>query len=260
VWRNNGLRADDYEQAGVFTGSLSPVGSFSVPYYVPIASSIAAPFNQAATVYTKRDGYYQRFMGFEVAATKRMSDRWMARVGFSTNSHKEYFDGPEAMTDPTHTLGNPNVDGGTVIRSSGGSGKSGIYQVLPSYQFIATGAYQARWGINLGMNLVVRQGFARPYNHTRVATGDPLGSNKTLLLVNEATDFRLPAVTSLDFRVGKEFTFGGRARVNFDVDVFNLLNRSTVLGREYDLRLSRADTVREIMNPRVLRLGLRFGF
>jgi hypothetical protein len=263
VWRNNGLRSDDYEQFGVFTGNIAPVGSFSVPFYGASASGLSNlvdPENQAATRYVKRDGYSQKYMGFEVAATKRMSNRWMARVGFSTNSHKEYFDGADALTDPTSTLANPNIDGGTVIRSSGGSGKSGIYQVLPSYQFIATGAYQARWGINLGMNMVVRQGFARPYNHTRVATGDPIGSNKTLLLVPTATEFRLPSVTSLDFRVGKEFTFGGRARVNFDVDIFNLLNRSTVLGREYDLRVSTRDNVREIMNPRVLRLGLRFGF
>jgi hypothetical protein len=257
VWRNNGLRSDDYQQNGTFTGTFSPVGSVSVPFYGVIPSRI--PANQAATVYTKREDYYQRYMGFEVAATKRMSNRWMARIGFSTNSHKEYFDSPEAIADPTPTQTNPNIDGGTVIRSSAGSGKSSIFQVLPSYQFIATGAYQARWGINLGMNMVVRQGFAMPYNHDRVASGDPIAPNKAVLLVSDVTDFRLPSVTSLDFRIGKEFTFN-RARFNLDFDVFNLLNRSTVLGRQYNLRLSTADQVQEIMNPRVLRVGLRFGF
>jgi uncharacterized ubiquitin-like protein YukD len=33
-----------------------------------------------------------------------------------------------------------------------------------------------------------------------------------------------------------------------------------VLGREYDLRVSSYNTVREIMNPRILRLGLRVNF
>jgi hypothetical protein len=258
VWRNNGLRGSDYQQIDTFTGSLSPVGSFSVPIYGVIPGHI--PANRAATTYTQRDGYHQRYMGFEVAATKRMSNRWMARVAFSTNSHKEYFDGPEAMTDPTPTQGNPNKDGGTVIRSSTGSGKSSIFQVLPAYQFIATGAYQARWGINLGMNLVVRQGFAMPYQRTSLATADPNQRNKNVLLVSDVTDFRLPTVTSLDARFGKEFTFGGRARVNLDLDVFNILNRSTVLGRQYDLRVTTANNVQEIMNPRILRLGLRFGF
>ena len=258
TWRNNGLRADDYEQIDTFTGNLAPVGSFSVPIYGVREDRI--PANRAATVYTKRDGYYQRYMGFELAATKRMSDRWMARFGFSTNSHREYFDGPQAITDPTPTQANPNMDGGTIIRSSAGSGKSGIFQVLPAYQFIATGAYQARWGINLGMNMVVRQGFAMPYNRSNVATADPIQINKSPLLVSEVTDFRLPTVTSLDARVGKEFNFAGRARVNLDIDVFNVFNSSTVLGRQYDLRLTTANDVREIMNPRILRVGLRFGF
>ena len=257
VWRNNGLRASDYEQISTFTGNLSPVGSFSVPIYGVRPDRI--PANQAATIYSKREGYSQRFMGFEIAATKRMSNRWMARLGFSTNSHKEYFDGPEAMTDPTPTQANPNIDGGTIIRSSTGSGKSSIFQVLPSYQYIATGAYQARWGINLGVNMVVRQGFAMPYRHTNVVTADPILRLKAPLLVTDVTDFRLPAVTSLDARFGKEFTFG-RARVNLDFDVFNVLNNSTVLGRQYDLRVTTADDVQEIMNPRILRLGLRFGF
>jgi hypothetical protein len=66
-------------------------------------------------------------------------------------------------------------------------------------------------------------------------------------------------VTSLDLRVGKEFAFN-RARVNIDIDVFNALNSSTILGRQYDLRVSTANNVLEIMNPRVLRLGLRIGF
>lgn len=258
VWRNNGLRSSDYVQIDTLTGSQAPVGNYSVPIYGVRADRI--PANRAATTYTSRDGYYQRYMGFEIAATKRMSNRWMARLGFSTNSHKEYFDGPEALTDPTPGPTSPNKDGGIVVRQSGGSGKSGIFQVLPQYQFIATGAYQAPWGINLGMNMVVRQGFAMPYHRTSVATSDPLAPRKTVLVVSDVTDFRLPAATSLDARVGKEFTFGGRARVNLDIDVFNVLNRSTVLGRQYDLSSTRANDVLEIMNPRVLRVGLRFGF
>ena len=80
-----------------------------------------------------------------------------------------------------------------------------------------------------------------------------------MLLVTDVGDHRLPAVTSLDLRVGKKFNFN-RATANLDLDVFNVLNSATVLGRQYDLRLTSADKVLEIMNPRVLRLGLRFGF
>jgi hypothetical protein len=183
----------------------------------------------------------------------------MARFGFSTNDHREYFDSMAAHTDPTPAPNNPRKDGGLVVRSSTGSGKSGIYQVLPKYQFILTGLYQAPWGINFGANMVSRQGFAMQYYRDLVPTGDRLGNNKTVFLLNEAGEKRLPAVTSLDLRVGKEFTFD-RVRMNLDVDIFNALNASTVLGRQYNLRVTTANNVLEIMNPRVLRLGLRIGF
>jgi hypothetical protein len=257
VWRNNGLRASDYQLISTLTGNHAATGDFSSDIYGVIPGH--EPANRAATTYVTRDGYHQRYMGFEIAATKRMSNNWMARFGFSTNDHREYFDGPQAMTDPTSSPANPNIDGGQVIRQSTGSGKSGIYQVLPKYQFIVTGLYQAPWRINLAMNLVNRQGFSMPYNRTRVSTADPLSPTKTVLLVDSVTDFRLPAVTSLDVRVGKEIAFN-RVRFNIDLDVFNMLNAATVLGRQYDLRVATANNVLEIMNPRILRVGARFAF
>jgi hypothetical protein len=266
-WRPvQGLRSDDYVQSGTLTGTHPAIGSFSVPFY----SVANVPENQTATEYVDRKGYSQRYWGLELAATKRLSNRWMARFGFSTNDHREYFDSPEGIQDPTPQLlggpaplplgAYPNVDGGPVLRQTSGSGKSGIFMVAPRYQFAATGMYSARWGINLAANLVNRQGYSMVYQQTQVATGDPLGNLKTVILVpDEVGDFRLPAVTSLDVRIGKEFAFN-RARVNLDFDIFNALNTSTVLGRQYDLRLATANNVLEIMNPRVLRLGARFSF
>jgi hypothetical protein len=257
TWRNNGVTGEDYAQAGVLEGSHPAIGDFSVPLYEPIPSAI--PANDQATIFRNRDGYSQRYLGLELAATKRLSNRWMARFGFSTNSHREYFDSLAAMTDPTPAPGTPNIDGGLVVTATAGSGKSNIYMVLPSYQFVANGLYQAPWGINLAGNLVSRQGFAMQYNRNQVETNDPLQQLKTVFLLEESGSERLPAVTSLDLRVGKEFAMQ-RIRLNIDFDVFNALNASTVLGREYNLRLNAANQVREIMNPRVLRLGLRVNF
>jgi len=74
--------------------------------------------------------------------------------------------------------------------------------------------------------------------------------------------YRLPAVTSLDGRVEKKLMFGS-AKVAVDIDVFNVLNLGTVLGKQYDARLTGATgfgQVLEIMNPRIIRLGVRFIF
>ena len=46
----------------------------------------------------------------------------------------------------------------------------------------------------------------------------------------------------------------------FDVDAFNLLNLATTLGKEYDLNLSTGGNIIEIMNPRIVRFGVRIGF
>jgi hypothetical protein len=199
-------------------------------------------------------------MGFELSAVKRMSNRWMARFGFSTNDHNQYFKSPAGDTDPTPDPSDSHISGGDVIRQSGGSGKSGIYQVLPKYQFSLQGMYQAPGGIDLGINMVTRQGFSEPYYLGSQAVADPNDSRKNILITETPTDFRLPTVTSLDARVGKAFNFG-RARVNFDLDIFNVLNSATVLGRQYNLASGASnDRVLEIMNPRVLRVGLRFNF
>jgi hypothetical protein len=75
-------------------------------------------------------------------------------------------------------------------------------------------------------------------------------------------DFRLPAVTSLDGRVEKKFVFG-TSKLAIDFDVFNLLNAGTILGKQYDARLTGAtgfDSTLEIMNPRIARVGVRFTF
>jgi hypothetical protein len=256
---NLGLTPTDYQLAGTWTGTAVPVGNYSVPFYTLIPSH--EPANRAATVYHTHADYYQQYQGFEISAVKRMSNRWMARFGFSTNSDTEHWTSPAGQTDPTPTLGNPNINGGDIIRPSGGSGKSSIYTVLPKYQYILTGLYQAPWGINLGANINTRQGYAEPYNYSPVATHDVLGSNKTLLLVPTVAADRLPTVTEFDARVGKEFKFAGRARVNVDFDIFNLLNNNTVLGRQYNLRTaSAANQVLEIQNPRIARIGLRFNF
>jgi hypothetical protein len=69
-------------------------------------------------------------------------------------------------------------------------------------------------------------------------------------------------VTSLDARVEKTFKFGV-SKIALDLDLFNVLNSGTVLGQQYDVRLTGPTgfgNTLEIMNPRIARLGVRFNF
>jgi len=264
-----GVKSSDYTQTGTLTGNIAELGAFSVPLYGLRSAAVPAGGGETET---NRAGYHQRYLGFEFSAVKRMSNHWMARLGFSTNDWREYFDDPSlSIVDPTKApapaitqarqFAGPQIDGGLVVRKAAGSGKSNVYLVAPKYQIVANGSYEGPWGLNFGANLVTRQGYAEPFFQSNVATGDPLG-RKTVLLVNQVDQFRLPAVTSLDGRVEKRFNFGS-THFALDFDVFNVLNAGTVLGKQYDARLTGAtgfNQTLEIMNPRIARLGARFTF
>jgi hypothetical protein len=253
----DGVRADDYTLAGYVTGNTPPVGPYNVPFYTVNSSAVPSDF---ARIHEKREGYSQQYWGLEIAATKRMSDNWMARLAWSTNDHREYFDGASSQGDPTATPANPNRDGGFVITQSTNSGKTGIYLALPKYQFITTMAYQMKFNIMLGMNYLFRQGYSTPYYRSNVAgSSDTLSGLKSVLLVNDVSAYRLPNVHSFDGRVSYALKFD-RANIHVDWDVFNVFNSATTLQKVLDIRVSTFNQVREIMNPRIMRLGARVTF
>jgi hypothetical protein len=261
-----GVDGTKYTQTDTYACSAAQVkvvGPCSVPIYTINAG--AAP-DDGGKIFETRPGYHQRYWGLEFAATKRMSHNWMARAAWSTSDHREYMDSLASVQDPTPFAANnasfsdlgPNISGGYVSTQTAGSGKSGIFMVLPKYQFILNGAYQMKWGITTGLNYLFRQGYSAPYFTSAQGTGAKAGTTG-LLLVGGVEQYRLPSMHSLDARLGKQFKVN-RATVNFDLDAFNLLNLATTLGREYDLGLSTGNNVLEILNPRVFRLGVRIGF
>ena len=109
---------------------------------------------------------------------------------------------------------------------------------------------------------MTRQGFGQAWYAGSVATGDYFTNRKSIGLWSDIDKNRLPAVTSLDARLGKAFKFN-RVGLNIDFDVFNLFNSGTVLGRQYNYNATGVtgfDKILEIMNPRIARIGLRVSF
>jgi len=63
-------------------------------------------------------------------------------------------------------------------------------------------------------------------------------------------------------RAEKAFAIRG-SQVVLTFDMFNVMNAATTLGRQYDVTATGAtgfNQTLEIMNPRLIRLGVRFGF
>ena len=261
-----GVRQDGFEVVSTINETLPAAaggGTISQDVYAPRAGVLPVGNGREDV---NREGYYQRYCGWDVNFIKRMSNRWMARAGFSYNDHREYFTDPAtAIEDPTPTArdsksedASPLQDGGLVITRSVGSGKTNFFFVSPQFQFVANGMYQAPYGINIAANLLIRQGFGQPY-FRRVLTPDPTTPFKRVLLSPDVGDNRLPAVKNLDLRVGKEFRFD-QVTMNFDVDWFNIFNAATELLREYDTRFATSGNTQEILNPSVVRFGVRLGF
>jgi hypothetical protein len=259
-----GARPSDYRQTTVVTGDFPLVGSVAVPVFGITTSQIGREA-------LNREGYHRRYLAFEAAATKRLSDRWTARLGFASSQWNEYFDDRSlAVLDPTptpsaseqyasFTASGPLVNGGPVVVAAAGSGRSSIYMLSPKYQGAVSGMYEGPFGVNIAGNLSFREGYGEPFFISRVPSGDSLVPAKNVLLVDRPDRFRLDGVTLLDVRFEKRFEFRN-ANLALDFDVFNLMNAATILGRQYDARSTAFQQVLEIMNPRIARLGARFFF
>jgi hypothetical protein len=252
-----GVTRADYQVEGVVEGNVPGVGAYRTEYYAPTESSLPAGNGGE---YRNRPDYSQDYLGFEVQAIKRLSNRWMARVGFSTNRHTEHFAGDGAQQDPGRSTTWRNIDGGAFVTGTSGSGKSEIYLILPRYQVSASGMYQLPYGVNLAGSVVAREGYGMPFFEP-VESADPVLPEKRVLLV-DPRDYRLPGVATLDLRAEKSFMFGGR-ELALSLDLFNVFNSATVLGRQYDVTASGTTGYNqplEIMNPRLVRFGVRFQF
>ncbi|MGH9410966.1 MAG: carboxypeptidase regulatory-like domain-containing protein, partial [Vicinamibacterales bacterium] len=244
-------------------GSVNDVtflGNYSVPFYAGLQNSL--DFDLPSAIYEVHPGYHTRYLGLELSATKPLAHRWMARVGFSTNDDREYFSGANPRQDPTPTVSSPRLNGGQVVTDAAGSGQSTIYMVLPHYQVTGNGMWQGPRGVDVAFNWLLRQGYAEPYYRSDVPTGGVFTPFKSVLLVSDAGKFRLRAYQELDGRVEKTLAVW-KGTLALDLDVFNLLNAATPLGKQYDVRRTGPaglNQTLEIMGPRIARLGARFSF
>ena len=162
-----GVGRNDYAPGAGFLGTLFDGTPYSVATYIPNAAAIAAGGNGFVT--TNIPGYSTGYNGVEVGLTKRMSNKWMGRVGVSWNDAREHFADRNGMYDtngnPTPTVTEPLKDGGQFAPQSGGSGSGTIY-INAKWQFNANAMYQAPYGIEVSANVFGRQGYPFPIVRT----------------------------------------------------------------------------------------------
>ncbi|MGH9456312.1 MAG: hypothetical protein ACRD2J_01570, partial [Thermoanaerobaculia bacterium] len=260
---------DDFEVAGLATGTLPDGSTYSVPFY-DLKEGVPAPL---FLVVENRDGYEQTYDGLELVLTKRMTNNWMARANVSWNEWDQSV-GSEGISDPTllfsrgtnpqvfQTGGCNNCEGIAAFPVGGVSGLKSEIVINSRWSYNLTGAYQLPLGFSVGAAVTGREGYPIPYSHA--VTVDNEGVTKNVH-VTDLGDFRYDDIFNLDFRVAKEFRLQ-QVGITLSADLFNVTDERTVLQRDstlfndtQDPNLA-ANQIIELQSPRVFRFGARVSF
>lgn len=118
------------------------------------------------------------------------------------------------------------------------------------------GRYVLRYGFGVSASYRLQSGF----NFARLIEVALPNAGTETVFAHPLEEDRSPSVSILDVRLDKTWELGGRmGRVTALVDVFNLFNASPVT----NFRMSSGDRFKEvisILDPRVVRLGIRYEF
>jgi hypothetical protein len=182
---------------------------------------------------------YSRYLAGQIVLYKRLSNKWLLDTSFTLSDWKFFYKGD--VIDPQNV---DFYDG--AVNSTMNS----------RWQFKLSGLYQLPGGINVSSVFRAREGYVRtPYARFY---RENIGTSTFYDGVQG--DSRLPTFYELDFRIEKIFNLSSTSRVVLAVDAFNALNSALVLARQDLLTSSIYDRVTKILNPRVLRFGVRFEF
>jgi hypothetical protein len=230
-----------------------------VTYYTPSSY----PVN---TVLGNRPDYYRLYKGIDLTLRKRMSKSWMATGSFSFNTAPQYYPTP-ASYGSVHANPNVYLDPTNITALSGSqfaeeSTSSGLDNVFVNARWIfrVSGAYTVPVvGVGVAGFFNARSGY--PYlAGVNVPSSLRGGTGAVIVLLDNVGDNRLPTVKQLDVRLDRPFTVFGRVKVVAGVDMFNLMNTNATLARRRIQNATNANTIANIVAPRVLRFGMRVTF
>ncbi|MBA2305503.1 MAG: TonB-dependent receptor [Acidobacteria bacterium] len=244
-------------------------GTSTALVYRPVPAAVAAGGN--GRIRTNFDGYSTRYNGVDFTMTKRLANRWMARIAASYNDARQHYDEANlvgAFGNPTPNDGfidtlqigtlapqaSAVTPGAQMYQLSSGSGQGEVF-INAKWSLNLNGLYQLPWNTEVAANLYGKQGNPLP----PVAPASlGLDGSHNVLLVSEVDDVRLDNVWNLDLRLAKNVNVG-RASLNFAADLFNAFNNNVELQRNRVIG-GTFDQLNQNLSPRILRFGVRVGF
>ena len=256
TWRPlRNLTLADYAIRGAVEGELFGE-PYQVGYFAPASQSRIVPGN--GRVLANREGYYQDAWNLQATVHGRWPSWLQGNAWISLQDWREFFPEPSlSVQDPTPTDVEPLQDAGALAVRPGGLGRGDVFVNARWSAGLAARA-SLPWSLEASAQIYAREGFPIPYFEV-ADTGDPTGGAKNVIVSPHLDSYRLPPVVLVDASLSRSVR-AGPGSLAVSLDVFNVLNRATVLQVARDVELPAFDRPRELMRPRVARLGVTYRF
>jgi len=226
---------------GPITGNLAYGGQTYAYEYWTLKS-----YRPVGQIRENRPDYHENYSSIEVTAVKRLSHRWMLNASFTYQVHNVHY-GKNGYDDPTNIK---ILDGARY--PLGGS------DWMAKLSFL----YQLPWGFSFSGFANARQGYIFP-ERLLVTTPERakvgLGS-KTIIYTAKPGEKRYRDFYNADLSLAKTFSLKNYGSVIFQADAFNIFNFSHELERFPQVNSPYYNRIQKILNPRVIRLGVRYNF
>ena len=278
----NHLRSkDDYVIAGTVPDTLTnglgdsfdPGEAAGKPWYVLTDNpeGLYTDYTKTVMMDPKRHNTY---WGIDFVFTKRLTNRWMLNGSVTYQDQRSYF-GDNGYLDPTNLWASEGQI--YAFDMGGGSGKI-TRPFFTRWMFKLMGLYQLPWDISLSGTVSAHQGtyYQTYFNLEDDTLPNPDSYYNSMATTKYNDRTHLGDVWVVNFKFEKMFKIGGLGKMYFSADVFNSLNSQTILRKEdigYGTFYYESGTLvdyadpsatsgfnNEILNPLLVRLGMRFQF
>jgi hypothetical protein len=194
--------------------------------------------------YTNSDDNNADFQNVEFAINRRFSGKWMMLASYgmtwSTMIHGDTGGGRAFAYRPEDQIWGDNGRETTTLWN---------YKIVGRYVMPFDIGFSGSWKVQSGFTFARTISVAFPVEGSRTVRVEPADSN------------RYPSVSILDLRWDKSFELGKFGRLVPMLDIFNLLNSGVpTTVRTTNTATAPFKEVTAILNPRVIRFGIRYNF
>jgi hypothetical protein len=279
---NNHVRSkDDYMVAGTIPDQLTtpdgktfnPGEAKGKPWYLlkSLPETASVPYRKTVMMDPDRCDIY---WGYDLVFTKRLSHKWMMNGSATYQMQKHYY-GANGYTDPTTIWASEGQIYGVGMGATSGKIQRDFFS---RWMFKLSGLYQLPFDMNISATISAHEGTFYVTQFTIRDTGVPGASSretsKTIPTAVYGNRSREPNVFAVNIKLEKMIKLGDTSKMYFSADIFNVFNADTDL-RKYDISYgtfryrdtapvsyttpaATSGQLNDILNPLLLRLGMRF--